>query len=103
MLFGEDLRRSALRISKEYDIRLDPDKLFLVGVFPVSFRGRSDVSIAIGSVGAGGNPLIDGREFKRMKWSESPPADLAGNYELMVAKWHALREDTSFLKSSKIG
>ena len=102
ILHGEDLGTASTRISNEYGIKVDRDHLFLVGVFPIVFKERADIVIAVAAPGAEGIPVIDGKEFKRMSWSKKTPTGLGTNYNRMVAKWFAMRTNTALVRQCKI-
>ena len=63
LLRGESLQAAVARVLDEYT--LIASNLILVGVFPIRFRERSDVSICIAAKHAGGDAQPDGKEFTK--------------------------------------
>ena len=86
---GESLRRAADRILREYGLRAG--NLFLVGVFPVRFPTRADVTICLASNEPGGHPIADGYEFSSFRWIRNVPAKTGSNYGKMIRRWRLLR------------
>jgi hypothetical protein len=74
----------------------------LNGVFPVSFRERSDLAISLAAKDAGGEPEPDGVEFSKFVWSRTPPHGIGGNYHRMVKKWFAASKSEEFLKLNRL-
>ena len=101
MLYGEGLKEATKRIAKEYGMTCN-NELYLVGVFPVAFKTRSDVSIAIAAPKATGEPGVDGKEFSQFSWRKTVPEKTGRNYKLIVKKWKALRESKEFLNLNRI-
>jgi len=56
ILFGEGLSDTIRKISTEYGMRVD--KAYLVGVFPITFRARSDIAIAVAAPDSYGEPDV---------------------------------------------
>jgi ADP-ribose pyrophosphatase YjhB (NUDIX family) len=100
MLYGENLGQTAKRVAGEYGISFN--KLYLVGVFPVSFKVRSDVSIALAAPNAAGNPKVDGKEFSKFVWRISAPSKTGGNYKRMIEKWRKLSNFRKLLELNRI-
>ena len=100
MMFGEDLKKAAVRIAREYGMRFS--ELYLVGVFPVAFSFRSDVAIALASSHVFGDPIPDGKEFSTFRWVRNAPKPIGKNYELMISKWRKVKKSNEFLKLNKI-
>jgi ADP-ribose pyrophosphatase YjhB (NUDIX family) len=96
ILFGEGLVDSVQRISSEYGLR--PRKAYLVGVFPITFKSRSDVAIAIAALEIDGEPQVDGYEFSSFVWRETPPKRLGVNYRRMLEKWGSIRKSEETLR-----
>ena len=86
---SESLRRAADRILLEYGLRAG--NLFLVGVFPVRFPTRADVTICLASNEPGGQPIADGYEFSSFRWVKNAPAKTGSNYGKMIRRWRLLR------------
>ncbi len=99
-LFGESLTQAARRIASEYG--LTPRELYLVGVFPVRFRSRSDVAVAIASPEPRGEPTADGYEFSSLKWFSEPPRNTGANYRKMLARWRIIRQNTQLLHFNRV-
>jgi ADP-ribose pyrophosphatase YjhB (NUDIX family) len=95
ILFGEGLADCIHRISSEYG--LQTKKAYLVGVFPIAFRSRSDVAIAVAAPEVQGEPLVDGFEFSSFIWRGTPPERLGANYRRMLEKWRLMRENKGIL------
>lgn len=100
MLYREDLRNAAQRIARAYGLRFG--NLYLVGVFPVSFRNRSDVSVALAATHPSGTPTPDGFEFTKFKWTKTVPRRSGANYRRMISKWKQARKSREFLKLNRI-
>jgi hypothetical protein len=100
MLFGEGLRDSAARIADEYHARVG--QLFLVGVFPIWFKQRSDVAIALSTRSVTFDLQPDGVEFTRFDWLSRPPSRLGGNYKRMITKWASLKLSPEALSLAEI-
>ena len=100
MMFGENLERASKRIAKEYGMTFDD--LYLVGVFPVAFSFRSDVTIALASPNALGDPYADGKEFSVLKWAKNAQRPVGGNYLRMINKWMKIRKSKKILTLNKV-
>jgi ADP-ribose pyrophosphatase YjhB (NUDIX family) len=100
MLYRENLLQSAKRITAEYGLRFR--RLHLVGVYPVSFPSRSDVSIALAAPNVAGKPKIDGLEFSDFCWFQNPPSATGKNYRRMVLDWMRKRSSRGYLRLSEI-
>jgi len=87
--FGEDLTAAADRILAVHGIKARD--FCLVGVFPVKFPSRFDVSICLTTRHYSGKPIPDGVEFTRVGWFKTPPRGTGGNYRRMIAKWKRMR------------
>jgi len=101
ILFGEGLADTIERISSEYGLKAK--KAYLVGIFPITFKTRSDVAIAVASPDADGEPKIDGYEFSSFVWREAPPERLGANYRRMLEKWIKIRTKEDILRFNAIG
>ena len=97
---GESLRDAALRILREYG--LTAGNLFLVGVFPVKFPTRADVTICVASNKPGGLAVADGYEFSSFKWSRNVPSSTGANYAKMILRWRLLRRNVQALRFATI-
>jgi ADP-ribose pyrophosphatase YjhB (NUDIX family) len=100
VLRGENLRNAAHRILLEYG--LTARNLFLVGVFPVKFPTRADVSICVASNKPSGHPVADGYEFSSFKWTRTVPSKTGSNYAKMILRWRILRRNTQALRLATI-
>ena len=100
LLYHESLKQCAKRIAREYGLRFE--ELYLNGVFPVSFRKRSDVTISLAAQDATGDPKPDGVEFSKFVWSKRAPHGVGGNYRRMVTKWLAASKSEDFLKLNRL-
>lgn len=97
---GESLRNAAHRILREYD--LTARNLFLVGVFPVKFQTRADVTICVASNKPAGIAIPDGYEFSSFKWTTKVPSKTGANYVKMILKWRLLRRSPQALRLARI-
>ncbi len=100
MLHGENLQQAAGRIAKEYGMRIR--ELYLVGVFPMSFDVRHDVTIALASPCPKGDPVADIKELSKVIWSEKPPIRTGANYRKMISKWNIALSSKTFLKLNRL-
>jgi ADP-ribose pyrophosphatase YjhB (NUDIX family) len=100
MLYRESLLQSAKRITSEYGLRCR--RVHLVGVYPVYFPSRSDVSIALATPNVNEEPKIDGVEFSDFSWFQEPPRGTGANYRRMVLDWKRKRSSTAYLRLSEI-
>jgi hypothetical protein len=96
MLYRENLLQSAKRITGEYGLKLR--RVHLVGVYPVFFPSRSDVSIALAAPNVTGQPKIDGLEFSDFSWFQNPPRGTGANYRRMVLDWMRKRSSETDLR-----
>lgn len=100
VLRGEGLRNAAHRILSEYG--LTARNLFLVGVFPVKFPSRADVTICVASNRPAGMPIADGYEFSSFRWVREVPSKTGANYVKMILRWRLLRRSVQTLRFAKI-
>jgi hypothetical protein len=97
---GENLTQTATRIAQEYGLGFR--KLYLNGVFPVTFSTRSDIAISLVATEILGEPRVDGFEFSKYVWSKRPPLGTGRNYRRMVTHWmHACKSD-DFLRLNRL-
>ena len=97
---GESIKQCARRIAKEYGLRFE--ELCLIGVFPIKFPKRSDISIAVAASQVSGEPKVDGFEFSRFAWMKAPPRRLGANYRRMISKWQDASESKDFLELNRV-
>jgi len=100
ILFGEKLSDTIRRISTEYGMKVE--KAYLVGVFPITFRTRSDIAIAVAAPDSYGEPHVDNYEFSSFAWLKTPPKRLGSNYRRMLEKWKVIRENKEILSVASI-
>ncbi len=100
ILRGEYVKQCASRIAKQYGLEFE--ELYLVGVFPVNFPKRSDISITVAALKVAGEPKIDGFEFSKFVWKKDPPKRLGTNYARMITKWQAASKSKQFLKLNRL-
>ena len=100
VLRGENLQQCADRIAKEYGLHYK--KLYLNGVYPVTFRNRSDIVISLAARNISGQSQVDGFEFSKFKWTPNPPRNLGANYLRMVRGWQTRMYSREFLKHSQL-
>ena len=94
------MRNAANRILSEYG--LTARNLFLVGVFPVKFPTRADVTICLASNKPAGRPIADGHEFSSFRWVKQVPSKTGANYVRMILRWRLLRRSLQALRFAKI-
>ena len=82
MLYRENLTQATKRISREYGLQFG--SVYLVGVYPVRFPSRSDVSIDIAALNVRGEPRVDGFEFSKFSWFHKLPVHVGANYRHMM-------------------
>ena len=97
---GESLRNATRRILREYG--LSAGNLFLVGVFPVKFPTRADVTICVASNKPDGLAVADGYEFSSFKWTKKVPSNTGANYAKMILKWRLLKRNVQALRFATI-
>lgn len=100
ILRGENVKQCARRIARQYGLGLG--EFYLVGVFPVNFPKRSDISITVAALKVSGEPKTDGFEFSKFAWSKTPPKRLGVNYGRMLAKWLAASKSKEFLRLNQL-
>jgi ADP-ribose pyrophosphatase YjhB (NUDIX family) len=100
VLHGENIKHCADRIARQYGLGFKG--LYLVGVFPVNFPRRADVSIAVAVSDLSGEPMVDGFEFSKFAWRKAPPNGLGANYGRMVVKWVAASKSKDFLRLNRL-
>jgi len=100
ILYRENITQCAHRIARHYGLRFR--ELHLVGIFPVNFPKRSDITIAVAALKVSGQPKVDRFEFSRFAWFKTDPRRLATNYRRMVTKWTQVSKSADFLKHSRI-
>ena len=96
----ENIKQSARRIARHYGLRFR--ELYLVGVFPVNFPKRADISVAVAASEVSGEVVADGFEFSRFAWMKTPPKRLGANYGRMVAKWLEASKSKAFLTLNRL-
>jgi ADP-ribose pyrophosphatase YjhB (NUDIX family) len=97
---GEGLVESAQRILSVHGLRAT--NFYLVGVFPIRFPSRSDISICLATTRFSGNPIPDGTEFTKIQWFKKPPARTGKNYVAMIKKWRSIRKCKQALKINEL-
>jgi ADP-ribose pyrophosphatase YjhB (NUDIX family) len=100
VLHGENIKHCANRIARQYGLRFK--HLYLVGVFPVNFPKRADLSVAVTALDLSGEPMVDGFEFSKFVSRKAPPKGLGANYRRMLVKWLAASKSRDFLKLNKL-
>lgn len=93
---GEKLVAAVKRILSQYS--LSAGSLFLVGVFPIKFPSRSDVSICLASKQVKGDPRPDGYEFSRFRWADKLPPRLGANYRRMILRWRYIQDHSEVMQ-----
>jgi len=100
LMKGEKLKAAATRILDEYGLSVG--EMFLVGVFPVKFPSRADVSVCIAGVNCKGDPEPDGKEFSSFRWVKRLPIRLGANYGRMIVRWREMKKKPQALEFSKL-
>jgi ADP-ribose pyrophosphatase YjhB (NUDIX family) len=95
----EDISTAARRNLAALGIHAED--FFLVGVFPINFPSRSDISICIAARHFSGNAKPDGKEFKRIGWFKSLPRETGQNYRKMIARWRKIRRMPQLMKFNR--
>ena len=97
---GEDLRKAAQRVL--FCHKIFARDFYLVGVFPVRFPSRFDVSMCVAASGYSGKPIPDGMEFTAVRWFKTPPTRTGKNYREMIKKWHEIRRLPELIKFNQL-
>jgi hypothetical protein len=97
---GEGLGTAANRILSLHG--MSASHFYLVGVFPIKFPNRFDVSICLATGDFSGDPVPDGVEFKRIGWFRKIPNRTGKNYVRMIQKWRRVRRSASTLRLNQI-
>lgn len=84
----EDLRRAVRRILVAHNVKTE--SLYLVGVFPISFPSRQDISIRVPAKYWYGHAVPDGTGFKKVRWFRNLPRRTGGNYRKMLKIWRGM-------------
>ena len=100
LMKGEKLKAAATRILDEYGLIVGD--MFLVGVFPVKFPSRADVSICIAGVYCNGDPKPDGKEFSSFSWTKKVPKGIGANYRRMIGRWRAMKKKPDVTKFDRL-
>jgi len=100
ILYGENLFQSARRIANEYGLEFE--RLYLNGVFPITFQHRSDMVISLAARRLSGSPCVDGFEFSKFIWSKTPPNGLGTNYLRMILNWRRAVKSYEFLRLNRL-
>lgn len=97
---GERLQTAARRILAEYG--LSARELFLVGVFPIRFPIRSDLTVCIAAKYLKGQARADGIEFSSFQWTRQLPRRLGANYRRMIVRWKKMKRDPQVLRFNRL-
>lgn len=97
---GESLTKAAQRILSTH--RIMAKHFYLVGVFPIKFPSRFDISICVASESFSGTPVPDGTEFKRLGWFRKMPKGTGKNYVRMIREWRRLKASAQILSLNQI-
>jgi ADP-ribose pyrophosphatase YjhB (NUDIX family) len=97
---GEPLEKAAKRILSGYGV--DVGGLCLVGVFPIGFKSRSDVSICVSGKIARGNPIPDDKEFTRLQWMNKIPVRTGANYKKMIERWRKMKKQPTLKRFNQL-
>lgn len=96
----EDLRSAAQRILSGH--RILANEFYLVGVFPVRFPSRFDVSMCVAASSYSGTAIPDGVEFTDVRWFKTIPKRTGKNYREMIKKWHEARRLPEVIKFNQV-
>jgi ADP-ribose pyrophosphatase YjhB (NUDIX family) len=97
---GERLHTAAERILAEYG--LAARNLFLVGVFPIKFPSRSDLSVCLATNHPTGEASPDGVEFSHFRWTRLLPRRTGANYKRMIIQWNRMKRNPQVLRFSRL-
>ena len=97
---GENIGEAAERVLSSHG--LAANSFFLVGVFPIRFPSRFDISICVATRSFSGTPVADGTEFTKIGWFRNPPKRAGKNYVKMIKKWRNLRRSPQALSFNKL-
>ena len=97
---GERLQAAAKRILAEYG--LAAHGLFLVGVFPIRFPSRSDLTVCVAARYPMGEARPDGREFSDFRWTRRLPRGIGANYRRMIVQWNKMKRNPQVLQFSRL-
>jgi len=97
---GETLAGTAHRVLSSHG--LAANGFYLVGVFPVRFSSRFDISICLATGSFSGAPVPDGTEFKKIGWFRNLPGNTGKNYVEMIEKWRRIRKSAYFMNLNRI-
>ena len=97
---GESLAKAARRVLSSHGIVANG--FYLVGVFPIRFPSRFDISICVATRSFSGDPIPDGAEFKKIGWFRNLPKGTGKNYVEMIEKWRKIRRSAQILKLNQV-
>jgi len=100
LLKSEKPQSAAGRVLSDYG--LSASNFFLVGVFPINFPTRSDLTICLASRHIEGVARPDGFEFSSFRWADKLPNRLGANYRRMIVRWRDLKRETRALRLAKL-
>jgi ADP-ribose pyrophosphatase YjhB (NUDIX family) len=97
---GENVVKTARRVLSSHG--LTANDFHLVGVYPMKFLSRFDISICLATENFSGAPVPDGTEFKKIGWFRNLPKRTGKNYVEMIEKWRKMRRSPQALKFNQI-
>jgi len=97
---GESLAKAARRVLSSHGIVAND--FYLVGVYPIKFPSRFDISICVAAHSFSGAPVPDGIEFKKIGWFRNLPKGTGKNYVEMIGKWRKIRRSAQVLKFNRL-
>ena len=97
---GERLETAAARIIAQYG--MSTRNMFLVGVFPIRFPSRADISVCIAGTFPEGKATPDGLEFSSFRWTKRLPKRIGANYGRMIKQWWKMKNTRDVLKFSRL-
>jgi len=97
---GEGLAKAARRILSSHG--LAANDFYLIGVYPINFPSRFDISICLATGSFSGVPVPDGTEFKKIRWFRNVPKRTGKNYVEMIEKWREIRRSPQALEFNRI-
>ena len=97
---GEDVATAARRILSAHNILAND--FYLVGVFPIRFPSRFDVSICVAARSYSGTAVPDGTEFTNVRWFSTLPTGIGRNYRKMMEKWRRMKRLPQTIKFNQI-
>jgi ADP-ribose pyrophosphatase YjhB (NUDIX family) len=97
---GEGLAEAARRILSSHG--LGANGFYLVGVFPIRFPSRFDISVCLAATSFSGSPIPGGTEFTKVGWFKKLPRRTGKNYVEMIERGRRMRKSAYVMKLNRI-